>query len=66
MKTEHPDLKQKMSTRRGTRGKGTGRRAASAGEAKPARGNRLAPRIASSSGSRKLASDDCGIASEEK
>ena len=42
------------------------RRKSSAGEAKPARGNPLAPRIASDSGSGKLASDDCGMASGEK
>ena len=42
------------------------RRKSSAGEAKPTCRNPLAPRIASDSGSGKLASDDCGMASGEK
>lgn len=62
------DGKKKRSTRRGAHAgeAGARRRKSSAGEAKPARGSRLAPRIASRSRSGKLASDDCGIPSGKK
>ena len=45
---------------------GARRRKSSAGEAKPARGIPLAPRIASEPRMGKMASDDCGMASGEK
>jgi hypothetical protein len=64
------DGKKKRSTTRGRTRAGAGeagaRRKSRAGEAKPVRGNPLAPRIASDFGSGKLASDDCGMASGGK